>query len=102
MYYDKIPYEERPEYIDKFIRERESEGYTLIVAEGTGYYKPDGELDSEFWRVNFATPNNNFVEFHSLFRIPGIEGWTHREKTLDIDELREALAALTERKETVA
>ena len=102
MFYEKIPCEKRPEYIDEIIKERESSGYILISAEGTGYYKPDGELDSEFWRVNMVMPKGNFVEFHSMYRIPGIDGWTHREKTLDEDELRSALAALDKQKEGAA
>lgn len=105
IYYERIPAETRPKYIDEFIKEREANGYRVFSENGTEYYTPDGEKDSEFWTVNMV--KDNLVEFHSFHHIAGfdavgLDGWTHHTKTTEESELREALAALNERKETVA
>lgn len=105
VYYERIPANTRPKYIDEAIKKREANGYRVFSENGTEYYAPNGEKDSEFWTVNMI--KNKLIEFHSFhyiagFDAVGLNGWTHHIKTTEESELREALAALTERKETVA
>ena len=105
VYYERIPANTRPKYIDEAIKKREANGYRVFSENGTEYYAPNGEKDSEFWTVNMI--KNKLIEFHSFHYIArfddvGLNGWTHHIKTTEESELREALAALTEWKETVA